>query len=64
LLQNYTQTRDRNITSRQPQTKIKSRERKQVTKTTNYTFKNIVAQHQVEQWEDKKGMEPILPPKK
>jgi hypothetical protein len=31
-----------------------------VSETTN---KNTVAQHQVEQWEEEKGMEIILPPK-
>jgi hypothetical protein len=36
-------------------TKIKSRERKQAIKTNNWPIKKIVAQHQVEQWEEKKG---------
>jgi hypothetical protein len=33
-----------------------------VTETTNYPIKNIVAQYQVEQWENKRGMETILSP--
>jgi hypothetical protein len=34
-----------------------------VTETTNKLIKNILAQYQVEQWEDEKGMEIILSPK-
>jgi hypothetical protein len=34
-----------------------------VTENANSIFKNIVAQYQVERWEDKKEMETILPPK-
>jgi hypothetical protein len=34
-----------------------------VIETTNYLLKNIATQYQVEQWEDEKGMETILPPK-
>jgi hypothetical protein len=34
-----------------------------VTKTTNWPIKNIIAQYQVEQWEEEKGMETTLPPK-
>jgi hypothetical protein len=34
-----------------------------VTEITNYPVKNIVAQYQVEQWEDEKGIETFLPPK-
>jgi hypothetical protein len=42
---------------------MKPRKRKQVTETTNYPIKNIVEQYQVEQWEEEKRMETILPPK-
>jgi hypothetical protein len=34
-----------------------------MTETKNLPIKNIVAQYQVEQWEEEKGMETILPPK-
>jgi hypothetical protein len=37
-------------------TQIKSRERKQVTKTTNRPIKNLVVQYQVEQSEEEKGI--------
>jgi hypothetical protein len=47
----------------QPQNKIKPRERKQVIQTSNKATKNIVAQYQVEQWEEEKGIENILLPK-
>jgi hypothetical protein len=32
-----------------------------VTETTNKPIKNIIAQYQVEQWEEEKGKETILP---
>jgi hypothetical protein len=34
-----------------------------VTKTTNLPIKNIVAQYQVERWEEEKGWKPFSPKK-